>query len=133
MTTCQFTKFSNVGALQVSALMRLVASEHNTGTGNFEIVYCGPNGSYSSCQGSNKFVCLTYRHIWLLKIEPSYERQGTFTVEVRINAFFEPAAGEVNETAEKGFHWGFNGLTPKSVPRSLILAMYDALGIFPAE
>jgi hypothetical protein len=132
MSTCTHAKFSNVDALQVAALMRLIGSEHNTGVGSFELAYPEPDGSYSPI-GSSKYLERAYRHISVLKIEPSRERQGTFTVEVRINTFFEPAAGEVSETAENGLHWGFNGLAPTMVPRSLVLAMHDTLGIFLTE
>lgn len=134
MTTCQFAKFTNVSALQVSALMRIIASEHNTGETPMWLAYQESDGSFGTATRTGNGPPLAYRHISVSMIEPSTEVRGTFTVKVRVNGFLEPALGETREVAHEGWHWTNRAdNAPVPVPRSLIYAMHDSLGIFYGE
>lgn len=134
MTTCDFVK-ENVSALQVSALMRLVGSEHNTGKTHMWLAY-EENGVFHSMARTEaqKGPPVTFRHISVMKIEPSDGVSGTYTINIKMNCFLEPAPGETKETAGGCYHWtSREDNAPVPVPRSLVLAMHDALGIFPSK
>lgn len=131
MTTCTIQKFYNVKPLELAELMRLIGSDLNTGVAAMHRAWNEADGSFSSSgELPGHYI---YRHISLLKAEPAKDAPGCFFVEVKISCFFEPAPNEHADPLADYMYWSITpDNKPAHVPRSLILAMYDCLGIFPA-